>query len=72
MSAGRYEIQILIGPCRESEAESLTLELADYLRGKHGELGSELGAALAVGPFTDSEPVATPSVDRPGPEGAPE
>lgn len=48
-----YEISIVVGPCRESEAETLTLELADYLKGKTGELGSELGAALSVGPWWD-------------------
>ena len=55
MSELRYEISILVGPCRESEAETLCLELADYLNGKRGELGNELGAALAVGPFAEEE-----------------
>jgi hypothetical protein len=53
VSAKRYEISVLIGPCLESEAETLCLELADHIGDKRGEMGSVLGACLSVGPWDE-------------------
>lgn len=50
-SESRYEIAILVGPCRESEAEDFLIAVMDFANQYRTWAGRGLGPAGAVGPW---------------------
>ena len=53
-SVARYEIGLLVGPCRESEAEDFLLAVVEFANSYRTWAGNSLGPVGSIGPWTEA------------------